>query len=122
MEVATLVRMANQIAAYFAPYPKAEALDAIGKHIHLSWDPRMRNELKAHLDNGGEGLSPLLLEAAREYYKGPKTPQNKANVGQLNVGQAPAGLASKTTSPPEATTTGQRIANAGATPSLTRGT
>lgn len=78
MQVTDLVRMANQIAAYFAPYPKAEAIDAIGKHIHMSWDPRMRNELKAHLDAGGEGLSPLMIEAAHEYYKGPKTPRAKA--------------------------------------------
>ena len=66
--------MANQISAFFNPYSKAEALDGIAKHIHLSWDPRMRNDLKAHLDKGGEGLSPLFLEAAHEYYKGPKTP------------------------------------------------
>lgn len=78
MQVSDLVRMANQIAAYFNPYPKAEAIDAIGKHIHMSWDPRMRNELKAHIDAGGEGLSPLFLEAAAEYYKGPKTPKAKA--------------------------------------------
>ena len=78
MQASDLVRMANQIAAYFAPYPKAEAIDGIGKHIHMSWDPRMRNELKAHLDDGGEGLSPLFIEAAAEYYKGPKTPRAKA--------------------------------------------
>ena len=32
----------------------------------------MRNALKAHIDKGGEGLSPLFLEAAAEYFKGPK--------------------------------------------------
>jgi len=73
-----LVRMANQISDFFAPYPKGEALESIGKHIHLFWDPRMRNQLKAHIDKGGEGLSPLFLEAAGEYFKGPKTPAAKA--------------------------------------------
>lgn len=96
MESADLVRMANQIAAYFEPYPRAEAVDAIGKHLHLFWDPRMRNEMKAHIDAGGSGLSPLFLEAAADYYKGPKTPAAKANGGA-----AP---------------------NSGATPSSTRGT
>ncbi len=78
MQVSDLVRMANQIAAYFAPYPKSEALDGIAKHVHLFWDPRMRNELKAHLDKGGEGLSPLFIEAAKDYFAGPKTPKAKA--------------------------------------------
>jgi formate dehydrogenase subunit delta len=78
MQSSDLVRMANQIAAYFEPYPKAEAIDGIGKHIHAFWDPRMRNALKAHIDKGGDGLSPLFLEAAAEYYKGPKTPKAKA--------------------------------------------
>ncbi len=72
MEVATLVRMANQIAAYFSSYPKSEALDGISSHIHNLWDPRMRNDLKAHLDKGGEGLSPLFIEAAKQYYAGPR--------------------------------------------------
>ena len=51
-----LVRMANQITAFFEPYPKGEAIDGIAKHLHLFWDPRMRNQLKAFIDNGGEGL------------------------------------------------------------------
>ena len=34
----------------------------------------MRNALKAHIDKGGEGLSPLFLEAMADYFKGPKLP------------------------------------------------
>jgi formate dehydrogenase subunit delta len=78
MQTSDLVRMANQITDYFAPYPKAEALDGIAKHIHLFWDPRMRNALKKYIDQGGEDLQPLFLEAAAEYFKGPKTPPSKA--------------------------------------------
>jgi formate dehydrogenase subunit delta len=73
MESADLVRMANQIAAYYSSYPKAEAMDGIWKHIHLFWDPRMRDALKAHLDAGGEGLTPLFVEAVKDYFAGPKT-------------------------------------------------
>ncbi|MBR2536726.1 MAG: formate dehydrogenase subunit delta [Hyphomicrobium sp.] len=69
-----LVRMANQITDYFVVYPKSEAIDGIAKHIHASWEPRMRNALKAHIDAGGEGLKPLFLEAMQEYFKGPKSP------------------------------------------------
>jgi formate dehydrogenase subunit delta len=122
MEASDLVRMANQISAYFNPYPRAEAVDGIAKHIHLFWDPRMRNALKDYLDKGGDGLSPLFVEAANDYYKGPKTPANRPNVGQLNVGKAPSGLTTAVKSAPEATTTAHTIANTGATPSSTRGT
>lgn len=122
MKASDLVRMANQITDFYNPYSKAEAIDGISKHIHLFWDPRMRNEMKAHIDAGGDGLSPLFLEAAHEYYKGPKTPGAKPNAGQHNVGKAAAGLATAVKSPPEATTTGKTIANKGATPSSTRGT
>jgi formate dehydrogenase subunit delta len=74
MQSSDLVRMANQIAAYFEPYPKQEALDGIAMHIHNFWEPRMRNELKAYVDKGGDGLSPLFLESITAYFKGPKSP------------------------------------------------
>lgn len=74
MHAKDLVRMANQITDYFAVYPKAEAVDGIAKHIHASWEPRMRNALKAHIDTGGDGLKPLFLEAMHDYFKGPKHP------------------------------------------------
>jgi formate dehydrogenase subunit delta len=91
MQATDLVRMANQIADYFRPYSKPEAIDGIAKHIHLFWDPRMRNELKAHLDKGGEGLSPLFIEAAHEYYKGPKSPSAlKVTSKKEPVGCAPS--------------------------------
>lgn len=93
-----LVRMANQITAFFAPYPKSEALDGIGKHLHLFWDPRMRDQMKAYIDKGGADLDGLFLEAAAEYFKGPKTPAVKAAVA---ADKAP---------------------NTGAEPSATRGT
>ena len=78
MDNADMIRMANQITAFFAPYSKPEALDGIAKHVHAFWDPRMRNQLKADIDKSGEGLEPLFLEAAKEYFKGPKSPAPKA--------------------------------------------
>lgn len=77
MKNADLVRMANQIADFFAAYPKGEALDGIAKHVHLFWEPRMRDQMKAYIDAGGEGLRPLFVEAAHDYFKGPKTPPSK---------------------------------------------
>lgn len=78
MDDRDLVRMANQITAFFAAYPKGEALDGIGKHMHLFWDPRMRDQMKAYIENGGTGLDGLFIEAAADYFKGPKTPAVKA--------------------------------------------
>jgi formate dehydrogenase subunit delta len=74
MNTPDVVRMANQITDFFAVYPKAEALDGIAKHIHATWEPRLRNALKAHIDTGGVGLKPLCLEAMRGYFRGPKGP------------------------------------------------
>lgn len=98
MDNRDLVRMANQISAFFAPYPKGESLDGIGKHLHLFWEPRMRNQLKAYLDAGGADLDPLFVEAAVEYFKGPKTPGAARAVSE------------------------DKKPNAGAEPSSTRGT
>jgi formate dehydrogenase subunit delta len=83
MQSADIVRMANQIAAYFEAYPKKEALDGITMHIHNFWEPRMRDQLKSYLDTGGEGLSPLFLEAVGSYFKGPRPDGPKA-VAKLN--------------------------------------
>jgi len=58
-----MIRMANQIAAYFEAYPRNEALEGIANHIKKFWDPRMRRQLAEYIDGGGEGLSPLAIAA-----------------------------------------------------------
>jgi formate dehydrogenase subunit delta len=63
MENRDMIRMANQIAAFFEAYPRTEALDGIARHIKSFWDPRMRKQLSAYIDGGGEGLSPLVIAA-----------------------------------------------------------
>ncbi|WP_409562504.1 formate dehydrogenase subunit delta [Hyphomicrobium sp. B1] len=80
MQSSDIIRMTNQIAAYFESYPKQEAIDGIAMHIHNFWEPRMRNELKSYIDAGGKDLSPLFLEAMAAYYKGPKSPVKQAVV------------------------------------------
>lgn len=60
---AKLVMMANQIAAFFATQPgRAQAAEVAG-HLRAFWEPRMLQALYAHVDAGGEGLSPLVLQA-----------------------------------------------------------
>lgn len=69
-----MIRMANQIAAYFEAYPRTEALAGIAKHVKLFWNPRMRQQLDAYVANGGEGLSPLVISA----FGTTKAPKEKA--------------------------------------------
>ena len=63
VETDTIVRMANQIASFFGALPRDEALAGFAGHIRDFWDPRMREHLRAHLAVGGDGLSPLVIEA-----------------------------------------------------------
>ena len=58
-----LVYMANQIAAFFQTMPHDEAADGVAKHINDVWDPRMRRQFFEIVEAGGEGLSPLVLDA-----------------------------------------------------------
>ena len=58
MDVDRLVAMANDIAAFFDSEPdKAVAAEGVRFHITRFWDPRMRREIVAHLQDGGEGLT-----------------------------------------------------------------
>lgn len=58
-----LVHMANQIAAFFRSYPHDTAVEGIAGHIRQFWERRMRDQLYAHVEAGGEGLDPLVIEA-----------------------------------------------------------
>ena len=64
-ELQDLVRMANQIADFFQAYPHDEAVADVAGHIRDFWTYRMRDELSDHIDAGGEGLKPLVIEAFR---------------------------------------------------------
>jgi formate dehydrogenase subunit delta len=59
----TLVRMANQIGKFFAVQGEARAIAGIADHIKKFWEPRMKEQIFAHLDDGGAGLDPLTLKA-----------------------------------------------------------
>lgn len=60
MDVQRLIEMANDIANYFASDPKREAgIAGFADHLQKFWDPRMRRQLVAHVEAGGEGLGDL---------------------------------------------------------------
>ncbi len=62
-KIEKLVRMANQIADFFAPYSHDEAVAGVKEHIASFWTPRMRKELIAYAGAGGAGLHQAVLEA-----------------------------------------------------------
>lgn len=65
MDAHKLEHMANQIAAFFAAQPHDQAVAGIASHIRTFWEPRMRRALSDMVAEGGGGLSPLVVEAAR---------------------------------------------------------
>lgn len=58
-----LVTMANQIASFFSTQPGTAQAAEVAAHLKAFWEPRMLQALYAHVDAGGEGLSPLAMEA-----------------------------------------------------------
>lgn len=59
-----IVRMANQIATFFLSQKKEEGPIGVATHINKFWEPRMRRQFFEIVDHGGEGLMPMVMEAA----------------------------------------------------------
>jgi formate dehydrogenase subunit delta len=64
MSADKISRMANDIAKFMESKPHAEGVALLASHINDFWEPRMRRQLFALIDAGGDGLRPLVLEAA----------------------------------------------------------
>ncbi|HUW37462.1 MAG TPA: formate dehydrogenase subunit delta [Rhodocyclaceae bacterium] len=65
MNIGNLVKMANQIGAFFEAMPdRAQAVADVAAHLQRSWEPRMRAALLDHLDgqDGGD-LKAIVREA-----------------------------------------------------------
>ena len=58
-----MVYMANQIATFFETQPGSDQAGRVAAHLSDFWEPRMREQLFAHVDAGGAGLKPLVIEA-----------------------------------------------------------
>ena len=68
MKPAKLIKMANQIGAFFEAMPnRDQAVKDIAAHIQRNWEPRMRNALLQHISSSGSDaeLSPMVREALR---------------------------------------------------------
>lgn len=67
MNIHHLVKMANQIGQFFQSEPdQIQAVNDITLHLKRNWDPRMRKQIIGHVQDGGEGLLPIVLKALQE--------------------------------------------------------
>jgi formate dehydrogenase subunit delta len=58
-----LIRAANQIATFFAAYPREEAVAGIADHMQKFWEPRLRRRFAELMEAGVGGVEPLVLDA-----------------------------------------------------------
>ena len=65
MSPETMIRMANQIAAFFKTQPKIDQAQGVADHISDFWEPRMKAKLVAYVTDDGAGLDDLVVEASR---------------------------------------------------------
>jgi formate dehydrogenase subunit delta len=73
MEDHVMVHKANQIALFFAAYPREEAIAGVADHLQRFWEPRMRRQIKEYIANGGAGLHELVPPGV-EQLKDPPVP------------------------------------------------
>ena len=68
----TMVHNANQIALFFAIYPREEAVDGVAYHLTKFWERRMKNQIAEYVAQGGSGLHELAIEAVKRLGTGQK--------------------------------------------------
>lgn len=67
MDIAPLIKMANQIGSFFEILPNHDdAVHEVASHIERFWNPRMRNTVLDRLDEvEALGMNPLAQAAFR---------------------------------------------------------
>lgn len=63
-----MVHMANQIALFFASYPREDAIAGVADHLRKFWEPRMRKQIIEYVAQGGAGLHEVALEAVKRLH------------------------------------------------------
>ncbi|WP_299358844.1 formate dehydrogenase subunit delta [uncultured Paracoccus sp.] len=59
----SLIRMANQIAAFFRTQPGGPPSEKVAAHLDDFWEPGMRRRLQEIVRSGGAGLDEIVVEA-----------------------------------------------------------
>ncbi|PSJ56943.1 formate dehydrogenase subunit delta [Kumtagia ephedrae] len=82
--IAKIVRMANQIGTFFESKKHDEGVHGVAEHINKFWEPRMRRHFFEVVDAGGEGLKPIVLEAAQQIRR-PSAPLTAEHEAEANA-------------------------------------
>ena len=77
MSLDKLVYMANQIGKFFVSQGQDRAVSGTADHISRFWDPRMRAQIYAHLEAGGQGLDPTVRAALERLHEAEKQKREK---------------------------------------------
>ncbi|MEP6564285.1 MAG: formate dehydrogenase subunit delta [Mesorhizobium sp.] len=86
-----LVRMANQIAAFFHSKPREEGIAGVAEHINKFWEPRMRRQFFEMLDSGSTEFNELVVAASAKIRR-PNAPEGAGFVAGADVERgAPGG-------------------------------
>ncbi|MFP5077529.1 formate dehydrogenase subunit delta [Rhizobium sp. YIM 134829] len=83
-----LVRMANQIATFFASQPAEIRAEGVATHINRFWETRMRRGLFTLAGTEGSGLDPLVL-AALPLIRRPNAPADGLGQDAIGTGMRP---------------------------------
>jgi formate dehydrogenase subunit delta len=63
-----LIRMANRIGDFFEAMPdRPEAIEGIATHLKKFWDPRMRRQFLALVDEGADGIKDIVRSAVLQH-------------------------------------------------------
>lgn len=86
MSTEKLIRMANQIADFFRPYPEDQAVKGIYDHLMAFWTPGMRRTLRDCTGHERDKLDPLVAKSLLQFQTG-KSPIEKEIAGPEKVGE-----------------------------------
>jgi len=76
MNIDHLVEMANDIGNFFKSEPDREdAVNGVFTHLCRFWELRMQKQIVGYLDQGGDGLDPIVMEAVKRLRPGTSTGQ-----------------------------------------------
>jgi formate dehydrogenase subunit delta len=69
MDIHRLIKMANDIGAFFEAEPdRSKAAKGVADHLRSFWEKRMRRQILGHLhEQQGAGLNELVVDALRTH-------------------------------------------------------
>lgn len=66
MDNSNLIKMANNIGAFFQSEPDRNlAIEGVEQHIRNFWEPRMRKQIGAYIEQGNGELMDIVAEAVK---------------------------------------------------------